>query len=244
MQPLKGLGLATAIFLGLSGVMALFGVYLNVVTLRYLRARETGQIEDFGRYYELSQSGVFQFVYSALGPLFVITALVFLVWFYRSYTNIESAGGPKPQFAPIWTVFGFLVPVMNLFRPYQIMKDVVNGSFLISGEPQTLSPHLITIWWVTFVLWLGVRVLVLPFLNGAQMVSLSLGIFSGLMSLASASCAVMLVRGITTIQSRAPAAQAQKPRGWLRTLGLVALVIGSLFVLLVLWAVFTPGRGQ
>jgi hypothetical protein len=223
--------------------MALFGVYLNVVTLRYLRARETGQLEDFHRYAELSRSGAFQIFNTVSGLLLVATAVVFMAWFYRSYTNIEIAGGPKPRFAPIWAVFGFFVPVMNLFRPYQIMKDVLKGSALITGGSQPLSANLVTIWWVSWLLWL-VGTFCSPLVRGAQMMSLQLVVLGNLMTLAAASCAILLVRSITTMQSRAPAAQAQKPRGWLRTLGLVALVIGSLFVFLVLWAVFTPGRGQ
>ncbi len=58
-----------------------------------------------------------------LTRIFII--FYFLRWSYRMYTYLKS----REEFyylshSPSWTVWAWIVPVMNLFYPYLIMRDI------------------------------------------------------------------------------------------------------------------------
>lgn len=59
---------------------------------------------------------------------FFITAVFFLLWTYRSYRNLSALSGRDLRFSPGWAVGWYFVPIMNLFRPYQVMKEIWEGS--------------------------------------------------------------------------------------------------------------------
>ena len=143
-------GLATVIkvsivvyCLGTLGIML-----LNTIgTLRYpnftnLEAEPSDQTE------QLLLIGSFGFA--------VITVLVFLVaavavcmFMHRSNRNARVLGATQMEHAPGWSVGYWFIPILNLFRPYQAMKELYqsstspNGSSWRDVEPSSmLGP-----WW-------------------------------------------------------------------------------------------------
>lgn len=68
---------------------------------------------------------------SALGTTYMLlyftTAIVFLTWFHRVWKNAhwmaQSQGELSPKYSPAWAVWSFIVPIISLVRPYQIMRD-------------------------------------------------------------------------------------------------------------------------
>ena len=52
------------------------------------------------------------------------TTIVFLLWIYRASQNLHSLGALGQRFSPGWAVGWWFVPIMNLFRPYQVVKEV------------------------------------------------------------------------------------------------------------------------
>lgn len=50
------------------------------------------------------------------------------LWIYRVRRNLVALGVPGLRFTPGWSIAWFFVPVMNLFRPWQIMKETVRAS--------------------------------------------------------------------------------------------------------------------
>jgi len=63
--------------------------------------------------------GVAQFI------LAIITGITFLRWIYRSNKNLRSFSGESMTFTPGWSVGWFFIPVANLWKPYQVMKEMV-----------------------------------------------------------------------------------------------------------------------
>jgi hypothetical protein len=53
-----------------------------------------------------------------------MTALFFLLWTYRSYRHLSALSDRDLRFSPGWAVGWFFAPIMNLFRPYQVMKEI------------------------------------------------------------------------------------------------------------------------
>lgn len=57
----------------------------------------------------------------------IASVVTFLWWFHRAYKNLHVAGVPNLRFSPSWAIGGFFVPILNLYRPYHIMKEVWHG---------------------------------------------------------------------------------------------------------------------
>ena len=83
---------------------------------------------------------------------------MFLIWFHRAHRNLKALGANDLQYSPGWAVGGFLIPIWNLFRPYQVAQEIWKAS-----EPDHLSATgsdwkylrgsgLIGWWWVFFLL--------------------------------------------------------------------------------------------
>ena len=90
--------------------------------------------------------------------LFIITAILFCMWIHRAHRNLPSLGVSGLRYSPGWAVGGFFVPILNLFRPFQVTTEIwkasdpipdVNDSLAWQSAPT--SP-LVIFWWVLFLL--------------------------------------------------------------------------------------------
>lgn len=77
----------------------------------------------------------------------LLSGLAVLIWRYKANRNCWYYGAEQMRFTPEWAVGWSLVPVMNLFRPYQVMQEI----WKISTDPETWknqqSSVLIKWWW-------------------------------------------------------------------------------------------------
>lgn len=60
--------------------------------------------------------------------VFLIGAVVFLVWLYRVRVNLPALGIDDVRWSPGWAVVWWFVPIMSLFRPYQVVKETWQAS--------------------------------------------------------------------------------------------------------------------
>ena len=96
-------------------------------------------------------------VYGGIGiaqmALFAITGLSWLLWLSASYKAVLSVGARSARFTAGWAVGYWFVPVVNLWRPYQIVKDLwlrsdnANSRAVLDTES---APSLIGIWWAAY----------------------------------------------------------------------------------------------
>lgn len=68
--------------------------------------------------------------------LFFATGVVFLCWFAAAHTNLRILGSRGLEYSANWAVGGFFIPVLNLFRPYQVAQEIWKGS-----DPDVLAPQ-------------------------------------------------------------------------------------------------------
>ncbi len=74
---------------------------------------------------------------SSVGNLAFLTSIIaVMIWIYKANANLHQAGIVGLNFTPAWATFSFLVPIMNLFVPYQAMRELANRS---AGEPEELA---------------------------------------------------------------------------------------------------------
>ena len=85
----------------------------------------------------------------------IISAITFILWFRRAYFNQEV----KFEYMyskNVWTGISFLIPLYNLFKPFQLMKElhqnmeehfVKNGS----GETNHFFMKRVFLWWFMWI---------------------------------------------------------------------------------------------
>lgn len=82
----------------------------------------------------------------------VTCGVLFLVWLRRAYTNLPVLGAGPLRFRPGWTIGAWFVPVLNLWRPKQIVNEIWRGS---DGARETgvesRVPAWVAMWWSAYV---------------------------------------------------------------------------------------------
>lgn len=90
--------------------------------------------------------------------VYITASIVFLVWFYRAHKNLYRASVPDIKYKSGWTIGGFFVPILSLFRPFQVMRETQKGSLLLNKteyirnwDEYETNP-LVGWWWGLFLL--------------------------------------------------------------------------------------------
>ena len=60
--------------------------------------------------------------------LVIVTVTTFLLWVYRSNENLRALSGESMTFTPGWSVGWYFIPIVCLWKPYQVMKEIWNVS--------------------------------------------------------------------------------------------------------------------
>ena len=86
--------------------------------------------------------------------VFIISAVTFIQWFRRAYynlnirTNCDNSEG--------WAAGSWFVPIISLYRPYQIMKEMESKSTQLinskTSEQKKVSTVTIGIWWALWII--------------------------------------------------------------------------------------------
>lgn len=91
--------------------------------------------------------------------LFLISIVIFISWFYRSYSNIHQLTN-NLSYHKMWTIFSWVIPIIQFFKPYQVFKEMfkkTNELLLKNKHNENLSRDIslnikyVNLWWA---LWL------------------------------------------------------------------------------------------
>ena len=75
-----------------------------------------------------------------------------LMWIYRANWNARQLGAKGMRFTPGWAVGWFFVPFLNLWKPYEAMKEIWKASANPANWQAESVPLLLHAWWF---LWAG-----------------------------------------------------------------------------------------
>ena len=75
------------------------------------------------------------------------TAILFLVWFNRARINAERSSWPQRR-ARAWAFWGWLIPIGNLWIPFQLMADIWRAG--LPPERRTSTAWLPAVWWASW----------------------------------------------------------------------------------------------
>lgn len=102
--------------------------------------------------------------YQSIGTLQLVARftafIVFLIWFYRAHRNLQALGITRGRYSSAWSVLLFLVPILNLYYAYDLVKELwrqsspdlgFSDAFLkqhaFTSEHYPSKTPLIGLWW-------------------------------------------------------------------------------------------------
>ena len=132
--------------------------------------------------------------------VYIATVVVFLMWLYRVSNNV-AAFGATTQHSSGWAVGSFFVPIMNLFVPYQAVRDIwkksepnATDAFSYGVSPPGFFPA----WWG---FWIASNIASnayfrMTLAEAPVEASAMVGILSEILSIAAAAFAIQVVKEI------------------------------------------------
>lgn len=82
--------------------------------------------------------------------LWIAGAVVFIRWIYGAYRNLDVVARAERRYAHGWAIGSWFVPIMNLFRPKQMVNDIWRAG---GRDPSDAQPGwLLLSWWLLYLL--------------------------------------------------------------------------------------------
>lgn len=157
----------------------------------------------------LAHDAMGRIVWMAQLAALAVTGGTFLVWLHRVRVNVRALGVRRLRYRREWTVLGFLVPLLNAFRPYQVVREIWQASDPSTGDPMAWklvrTPRRLALWWGLFVGYFALEILAASILNisvSARLIRLAYaaGMVADLCAALSASFAYFVVVRISEAQ--------------------------------------------
>jgi hypothetical protein len=138
-------------------------------------------------------------------------AIGFLMWVHRAAKNLRALGATNLEFTPGWAVGYYFVPILNLFKPYQAMKEIWRESdprlmtYSSKGLKEARLPFLFPLWWSGWILGniasqVSLRVSLRDESLPALQMSEGANVAASAFALVAAVCLCQIVWKITTFQ--------------------------------------------
>ncbi len=140
--------------------------------------------------------------------VFVVLVVVFLMWLHRIRKNESYLDITGTRFSTGWSIWVWFIPIMNLFRPYQIVKEAWQASAPDASADEwrqsAVSP-LLGWWWALWLIGSYVaNISTRLFFRGqdleAYITSDRLDLVSSGLLILCSLLAIMIVRGISERQ--------------------------------------------
>ena len=146
------------------------------------------------------------------GLSYFLTAAAFLIWMVKARHNLPLLGARSLEYSPWWTVASFIVPILALIRPYQVMVEIWTASDPNRDGEQSWTwrnpPATLRWWWGSFLV-MSICGTILTLMasdkSGAvipRLISHSyFGIVKNLIDIAAALVTILMIQSVNGQQS-------------------------------------------
>jgi hypothetical protein len=139
---------------------------------------------------------------------YLSTILVWLIWQHRGQSNLHALAIPRLTFSPGWAVGWWLIPVANLWKPFQTVRELWKASD--GDERWRGSPtwSVIGWWWACWVVFNILYNTTIRLYGSASatvdsyIIGDRISIVGDLVSVVAAVLAISIVRSVTDRQTR------------------------------------------
>ena len=151
------------------------------------------------------------FVTMSGGLLFIVAIIqiiIFMIWVYKFQKGLPIIQINDARWSPGWCVAWWFIPIMSLFRPYQVMAQFWRCTSLLSSPSNwknTTVPPFLMFWWITSIIATWVSMIYLRFAASTwssnnfsdYLNELSLSIFADASVIISSVLLIYVIKGIT-----------------------------------------------
>ncbi|MFJ8042239.1 DUF4328 domain-containing protein [Kitasatospora sp. NPDC096147] len=214
LRSLRGPAVAAMVMLGLVVLVDLLDAFVSLV----VRADYQRLVDDPGLPGDLTVADevVGAMVSMVSMVAFVVCGLVFLFWFHRARGNaLALAPWQRQSRSPGWTVWGWIVPVVSFWFPYQMTRDAWRATAPQEGPAPATG--LLRWWWALWLVGQGAGMVDAQVYGAARepaeyVLSFSLTAATDLLDAVAAVLAILVVRRLTALQTAAIARYAAGPQ--------------------------------
>ena len=140
-ESLDGRLKALKIVFALMAVAALVACVFDVLEIGLMDRLIAGEdVSDAALSADDDRQAIVGLVQSAL---YIACIVVFIRWLHRAYKNLDAVAPTQRRHGTGWAIGGWFVPVLNLWRPKEIINDIWR-----SGG--TVPPAWLAWWWGAF----------------------------------------------------------------------------------------------
>jgi len=87
----------------------------------------------------------------------ILVIVFFFMWFRRAYGNIHRLNIGAVHYGEVHAIWSFIIPILNLFRPYQIAKEIfikTQQSIKLHKASYTIKTNyiFIVVWWIIYLI--------------------------------------------------------------------------------------------
>jgi len=132
---------AIALFSGVSQYQLLSDFKLGIYSSEALATAAAGSNDQRQQVIGWFQAGVA-----------ITTIILFAMWIYRANFNARSLGAQNMKFTPGWSVGYYFIPFINLWRPYQAMKEIWKASKNPTAWEGEERGAILPWWWFFFLI--------------------------------------------------------------------------------------------
>ena len=130
--------------------LCIISVFSNILQLNLIQSRDVNLVSLEMNDQRQRVIGIVQLL------VYITTGILFLVWIHRANRNARALGAKDLGFTPGWSIGYYFIPILNLFRPYQAMKEIWKASRNPNAWKDQPGSPLLGWWWT---LWLISNVL-------------------------------------------------------------------------------------
>ena len=81
----------------------------------------------------------------------VVTVVVWLIWQHRGHANLQAVGVTELEYSPGWAVGWWLIPIANLWKPFQVNRELWKASSGVNDWRSLPTSPLLGWWWASWI---------------------------------------------------------------------------------------------
>ena len=135
--------------------------------------------------------------------VYIATTVLFCLWVYRANWNARALGADHMQFTPGWCIGWFFIPFMNLFKPFQAVREIYKASDPRSDGTMwrdVPTSALLGLWWFFWILTNVVGQIQMKTASSKDpdllVMAIWMGVLSNVINITAALLALAVVRSI------------------------------------------------